>query len=252
MTTPGLDFSGKIVAVTGASRGLGRQIVQGFADCGASVIVIGRDAANCEAAAAELTAGGATAVSMPCDVSGWAACEELTRRIGEAFGKLDVLVNNAGMSPVLRRLTDLDEAGYDAIFDTNTKSVFRLSTLAAELMKAGGGGAIVNISSTAAALAPAAVAPYAGAKAAVETLTRALARSYGPKVRVNAIQCGTFRTDLTAGFVDLPAFQQHVQTTNPARRIGDPGEVVGAALYLASPLASYTSGAVLKVDGGEA
>jgi NAD(P)-dependent dehydrogenase (short-subunit alcohol dehydrogenase family) len=120
------------------------------------------------------------------------------------------------------------------------------------MMKAGEGGSIVNISSTAAVLSPAAVAPYAGAKAAVESLTRALARSYGPKVRANVIQCGTFRTDLTAGFVDHPAFQEQVKMNNPARRIGDPAEVVGAALYLASPLASYTSGAVLKVDGGEA
>lgn len=252
MTKPGWDFTGKIVAVTGATRGLGRQIAQGFADCGASVVVISRKAADCEATAAELTAAGATPVAIPCDVSKWAAGEDLVKGIADRFGRLDVLVNNAGMSPVLRRLTDLDEAGYDAIFDTNVKSVFRLSTLGAELMKAGGGGAIVNISSTAAVLAPAAVAPYAGAKAAVETLTRALARSYGPKVRVNAIQCGTFRTDLTAGFVDLPAFQQQVQMANPARRIGDPAEVVGAALYLASDLASYTSGSVLKVDGGEA
>ncbi|MBU1375629.1 MAG: glucose 1-dehydrogenase [Alphaproteobacteria bacterium] len=252
MTRPDWDFTGKIVAVTGATRGLGRQIVQGFADRGASVVVVSRKASDCEATTAELTAAGATAVAIPCDVSQWAAGEELVKGIAARFGRLDVLVNNAGMSPVLRRLTDLDEAGYDAIFNTNVKSVFRLSTLAAELMKTNGGGAIVNISSTAAVLAPAAVAPYAGAKAAVEALTRGLARSYGPKVRVNAIQCGTFRTDLTAGFVDLPAFQQQVQMTNPARRIGDPTEVVGAALYLASDLASYTSGAVLKVDGGEA
>lgn len=252
MSKPGWDFSGKVVAITGASRGLGRQIAQGFADSGATVVVIGRDAANCDKTVEELTAGGATAVAKPCDVSSWAAGETLIRGIAEQFGRLDVLVNNAGMSPVLRRLTDLDEAGYDAIFDTNVKSVFRLSTLAADMMKAGEGGAIVNISSTAAVLSPAAVAPYAGAKAAVESLTRAIARSYGPKVRANVIQCGTFRTDLTAGFVDLPAFQQQVQMNNPARRIGDPAEVVGAALYLASPLASYTSGAILKVDGGEA
>lgn len=252
MTKPGFDFSEKVIAVTGASRGLGRKIVEGFADCGASVVVIGRDTANCETAVSELAASGAKAVAMPADVSNWTGAGDLIKAIAEGFGRLDVLVNNAGMSPVLRRLTDLDEAGYDAIYDTNVKSVFRLSTLAADLMKAGEGGAIVNISSTAAILSPAAVAPYAGAKAAVESLTRAIARSYGPKVRANVIQCGTFRTALTAGFVDLPAFQQQVQVNNPARRIGDPAEVVGAALYLASPLASYTSGAVLKVDGGEA
>lgn len=252
MAQPALDFEGKIVAVTGATRGLGRQIAQGFADCGATVAIVSRDTAQCEATAAEIVQSGGKAVGLPCDVSDWGAGKTLIESLAARFERLDVLVNNAGMSPVLRRLTDLDEAGYDAIFDTNVKSVFRLSTLAAELMAAGGGGAIVNISSTAAALAPAAVAPYAAAKAAVETLTRALARSYGPSVRVNAIQCGTFRTDLTAGFVDLPAFQKQVQMMNPAKRIGEPPEVVGAALYLASSLASYTSGAVLKVDGGEA
>lgn len=252
MTSPVFDFKDKVVAVTGASRGLGRQIAKGFADHGATVVVISRKAAACETAAAELSAEGATALAMPCDVSSWSAGEQLIKDISERFGRLDVLVNNAGMSPVLRKLTDLDEAGYDKIFNTNVKSVFRLSTLAAELMVAGEGGAIVNISSTAAVLAPAAVAPYAAAKAAVETLTRATARSYGPSVRVNAIQCGTFRTDLTAGFVDLPAFQKQVQMMNPARRIGEPAEVVSAALYLASASASYTSGAILKVDGGEA
>lgn len=252
MTSPTPEFKDKVVAVTGATRGLGRQIAQGFADQGATVVVVSRKAAECEATAAELSAAGGSAAAMPCDVSSWSACETLIAGIAERFGRLDVLVNNAGMSPVLRRLSDLDEAGYDTIFDTNVKSVFRLSTLAAERMAAAEGGAIVNISSTAAVLAPAAVAPYAAAKAAVETLTRAFARSYGPNVRVNAIQCGTFRTDLTAGFVDLPAFQKHVQMANPARRIGEPREVVSAALYLAGGSASYTSGAILKVDGGEA
>ena len=252
MTAKAFDFTGKVVLVTGATRGLGRRIVQGFVDCGARVVVASRDAAACRATAEELTAGGAEALPVAIDVAGWDAGADLLRQATEHFGQIDVLVNNAGMSPVLRRLTDLDEAGFDAIFDTNVKSVFRLSTLAAKQMAEGNGGAIVNISSTEAILAPAAVAPYAGAKAAVETITRGIARAYGPKVRVNAIQCGTFRTDLTAGFVDLPAFQKQVEIMNPARRVGSPEEVVGAALYLASDLAGYTSGSVLKVDGGEA
>lgn len=249
MTNLSVDFGGKVVIVTGATRGLGRQIVQGFYDAGASVVVASRSEEACRATAAEL---GENALPLACDVADWDACATLIGQTTEHFGRIDVLVNNAGMSPVLRRLTDLDEAGFNAIYNTNVKSVFRLSTLAAQAMAQGDGGAIINISSTAARLSPAAVAPYAGAKAAVESVTRAIARAYGPKVRANVIQCGTFRTDLTAGFVDHPEFQKQVAMTNPARRVGSPEEVVGAALYLAGPGASYTSGAVLKVDGGEA
>jgi NAD(P)-dependent dehydrogenase (short-subunit alcohol dehydrogenase family) len=249
MIKSSFDFADKVVVITGATRGLGRQIAQGFSDAGATIVVVSRKQEACDATVAELGKG---AVAKACNVADWEACGALIEGVIERFGKIDVLINNAGMSPVLRRLTDLDEAGFDKIYDTNVKSVYRLSSLAAMHMAKGEGGSIISISSTAAVLAPAPVAPYAGAKAAVEAVSRAVARAYGPKVRSNVIQCGTFRTDLTAGFVDLPEFQKQVAAVNPARRVGSPEEVVGAALYLASASASYTSGAVVKVDGGEA
>lgn len=252
MTDIFADLRGKIAFVTGATRGLGRQIADGLARHGASVAVVARKAGDCQTAAREIAALGAETLAVPCDVGDWTQCATALDTAYDRFGRIDILVNNAGMSPVLRKLTDLNEAGFDEIFNVNVKSVYRLSTLAAERMAGDRGGVILNISSTAAALASAPVAPYAGAKGAVNVLTKALARAYGPKVRVNAIMCGTFRTDLTAGFVDLPGFQKHVQIANPAKRIGDPREVTGAALYLASDASSYTSGAILTVDGGEA
>jgi NAD(P)-dependent dehydrogenase (short-subunit alcohol dehydrogenase family) len=252
MTAPAFDLNGRVALVTGATRGLGRAIAGGLAAAGAHVVVVARDADACRQTADALSATGPRAHAIAADVADWGAAPGLIADAAAAFGRLDVLVNNAGMSPVLRRLTDLDEAGFDQIFDVNVKSVWRLSTLAAEQMAAADGGSIVNISSTAAALASAPVAPYAAAKGAVNVLTRALARSYGPKVRVNAIMCGTFRTDLTAGFVDHPAFLKRLEAASPLRRVGEPAEVVGAALYFASDLSSYASGSILQLDGGEA
>jgi NAD(P)-dependent dehydrogenase (short-subunit alcohol dehydrogenase family) len=252
MTNVFSDLKGKIALVTGATRGLGRQIAEALAREGATIVVVSRNSADCEAAAKEIAAHGVEAYALPGDVGDWNRCAELVDGAYAKFGRVDVLVNNAGMSPVLRKLTDLDEASFDAIFDVNVKSVYRLSTLIGERMAAGEGGSIINISSTAAALASAPVAPYAAAKGAVNVLSKALARFYGPKVRVNTIMCGTFRTDLTAGFVDHPGFVKHVQSANPAKRVGDPPEIAAAALYLASAASSYTSGAILTVDGGEA
>lgn len=252
MSKPEFALQGRVAIVTGGSRGLGRQIALGLAQCGARVVVVAQDAERLAQAVAALKDTGAEAIGLVADVSDWNAAPGLIADAQAAFGRIDILVNNAGMSPVLRRLTDLDEAGFDRIFAVNVKSVWRLSTLAAEAMAAGGGGSIINISSTAAALGSAPVAPYAAAKGAVNVLTRALARSYGPAVRVNAIMCGTFRTDLTAGFVDHPAFQKRIAAVSPLQRVGEPGEVVGAALYFASDLASYATGSILQLDGGEA
>ncbi|MFN3370419.1 MAG: SDR family NAD(P)-dependent oxidoreductase [Sphingomonadaceae bacterium] len=252
MTAPAFDLSERVAIVTGATRGLGRAIAGGLAAAGAHVVVVARDPDACRRTADELSASGPRAHPLAADVADWAAAPALIEAAAAAFGRLDLLVNNAGMSPVLRRLTDLDEAGFDQIFDVNVKSVWRLSTLAAERMLAGAGGGILNISSTASVLGSAPVAPYAAAKGAVNVLTRALARAYGPKIRVNAILCGTFRTDLTAGFVDHPAFVKRIEAVSPLKRVGDPAEVVGAALYFASDLSSYASGSLLQLDGGEA
>jgi NAD(P)-dependent dehydrogenase (short-subunit alcohol dehydrogenase family) len=251
MSVPYEDLKGKVALVTGATRGLGRHIAEGLARAGASIVVAARDASACESTAREFEALGVKALPAPVDVGSWDGCAELVEKAYSHFGRVDVLINNAGMSPVLRKLTDLDEKGFDTIFNVNVKSIYRLSTLTAERMAAGDGGSILNISSTAAALASAPVAPYAAAKGAVNVLTKALARSYGPKVRVNAIMCGPFRTDLTASFIDHPGFQKHVQAATPLKRVGDPPEIVGAALYFASNISSFTSGAILTVDGGE-
>lgn len=248
---PKLDFTDKVVMITGASRGLGRAMTEGFAKGGAAIAAIARKQDGLDELARELDAQGTEVFTHSANVGDWDAGAEAIEAVKARFGRIDVLVNNAGASPVLGKLTDLDEAGFDKIFDVNVKSVWRLSTLAAEMMVEAGGGAIVNISSTAAALASAPVAPYAAAKGAVNVMTKALARAYGPTVRVNGVMYGAFRTDLTKSFIDHPAFLKRLQATSPAGRPGEPDEAAGAVLYLASGLASHTSGAIVTVDGGE-
>lgn len=248
---PNLDFKDKVVVITGASRGLGRAMAEAFAKHGASIAAIARKPEGLAALAKDLEGTGTEVFTHAANVGDWDAAKEALEAAKAHFGRVDVLINNAGVAPILSKPTDLDEAGFDKIFNVNAKSVWRLSTLAGEMMADGEGGAIVNISSTAAVLGSAQVAPYAAAKGAVNVMTKALARAYGPKVRVNGVMYGAFRTDLTAAFIDHPGFLKALKATSPAGRPGEPEEAVGAVLYLASNLASHTSGSTITVDGGE-
>jgi NAD(P)-dependent dehydrogenase (short-subunit alcohol dehydrogenase family) len=166
------------------------------------------------------------------------------------FGRLDVLVNNAGMSPLYDRLENVTEELFDKVIGVNLKGPFRLSARAAVLMAAGGGGTVVNISSIAAVRPAAHQVPYALAKAGLNCLTVAMSHAYGPAVRVNAVMAGPFLTDVSRAW-DMAAFEERARRDIPMGRAGQPHEVVGAVLYLVTDASSYTTGAVLKVDGGE-
>jgi NAD(P)-dependent dehydrogenase (short-subunit alcohol dehydrogenase family) len=250
--TVSFDLTGRVAVVTGGSRGLGREIADALADHGATVVVASRDAAACEQAAAALSARtGRESVGMACHVGRWEECDRLVDRVHERFGRLDVLVNNAGMSPLYDRLEDVTEELFDKVLAVNLKGPFRLSARAAVLMAAGSGGAIVNITSIAAVRPTSRQAPYAVAKAALGCLTVAMAQAYGPQVRVNAVMAGPFLTDVSRAW-DMDAFAERAARDIPLGRAGQPSEIAGAVLYLVSDAASYTSGAVLKVDGGEA
>lgn len=245
-------FEGRVVVVTGGSRGLGRSMAQGFAGAGATVVVASRDRGHCEQVAMELTAStGNDAVGLGCHVGRWQECDDLVDEVERRFGRLDVLVNNAGMSPLYEGLGGVSEALFDKVMDVNLKGPFRLSVRAAQLMTSAGSGAIVNITSIAAVRPGAHQVPYALAKAGLNCLTVAMAHACGPQVRVNAVMAGPFLTEVSASW-DMAAFQERAEREIPLRRAGRPEEVVGAVLHLASDAASYTSGAVLKVDGGEA
>ncbi|MGW0177554.1 SDR family NAD(P)-dependent oxidoreductase [Rhodococcus sp. NPDC003322] len=249
MTAPALPLEGKVALVTGGSRGLGREMVLAFAKAGADTIIVSRKIDSCEALAAEVAeTTGRRALPVACHVGDWDAQDQLVARAYEEFGKVDILVNNAGMSPLYSSLEEISEALFDKVFDVNLKGAFRLTTLIAPRMAAGAGGSIINISSIASERPTPGDLPYAAAKAGLNILTKGFAQAYGPNVRVNAIMAGPFLTDISKAW-DMDVVAEKMAAL-PLGRAGNPDEIIGAALYLAGPSSTYTSGAILPVDGG--
>lgn len=243
-------LDGRVAVVTGGSRGLGLAMSHAFADAGATVVVASRKAQACVAVADELTARtGRPAMGTACHVGRWEDCDRLIDDVMDRYGRIDVLVNNAGVSPLYPSLADIGEELFDKVLAVNLRGAFRLSSLAGPIMAAGDGGSIINISSIAAVQPAPTELPYAAAKAGLNALTLGMARAFGPTVRVNAIMPGMFLTDISKAW-DPDEFTRVVQYDIPLRRGGEPHEVVGAALYLATDVSSYTTGAVIKIDGG--
>ena len=242
------DLTGKVAVVTGGSRGLGRAMVRAFAAAGADVMIVSRKLEACEALAREVElAYGVRTLAHACHVGRWDELDALVDAAWAHFGSVDVWVNNAGMSPVYDDLVHVSEKLFDTVVNVNFKGPFRLCALVGDRMAKGGGGSVINVSSTGSIRVEPSIVPYGGAKAALNAITSGFASAHGPKVRFNVLMAGPFRTDATAGWGDdvHTAMQRHA-----LGRIGEPDEVVGAALYLASDASSYTTGAVLRVDGG--
>lgn len=249
-SAPGFDLEGRVALVTGGSRGLGRAMAYGLARCGANVVIASRNGEACVEFAEELTSvTGVEARGLSAHVGRWDALDELAEASWAAFGKVDVLINNAGMSPLYDSVTDVSEELFDKVLAVNLKGPFRLTALLGTKMADAGGGSIINISSAGAVHPRAHILPYAAAKAGLNALTVGFAHTFGPTVRVNAIMAGTFLTDVSLAW-DAEAFAAR-SATFAARRGGEPDEIVGAALYLASDLSSYTTGSILTVDGGQ-
>lgn len=245
-----IDLTGKVALVTGGSRGLGRAIAHGIALAGGDVVIASRDGEACERVAAELAEEtGSRARGIAAHVGNWSALDELVDTVYAEFGRLDVLVNNAGMSPLYDGEENVSEELFDKVVGVNLKGPFRLMATAGARMAAADGGSIVNISSAGAVHPRPGILPYAAAKAGLNALTAGFAHALGPKVRVNAIMAGTFLTDISKAW-DQDAFAARAQAF-ALKRGGEPDEIVGAALYLASDVSSYTTGAVLTVDGGQ-
>jgi NAD(P)-dependent dehydrogenase (short-subunit alcohol dehydrogenase family) len=243
------DLSGKVVLVTGGSRGLGRAMVLGFAAHGADVIIASRKFDACEAVAAEVRAMGRRALPVAAHVGRWDDCDALVHHVYGQFGRIDVLVNNAGMSPLYSKLSEVTEEMFDKVLAVNLKGPFRLSALIGERMAQGDGGSIINVSSVAAVNPAPNAEPYGAAKAGLNNLTRSFAFAFGPKVRVNSIMAGPFLTDISKAW-DMEVFKQRAATRIALKRGGEADEIVGAALYFASSASSFTTGAILRVDGG--
>ncbi len=224
-------------------------MVHGFAAAGADVVVTSRKLDACESVAAEVKeATGRRVAAISAHIGHWDELDGLVDRAYEEFGRIDVLVNNAGMSLLYGSVTDVTEALWDRVVDLNLKGVFRLSALVGTRMVADGSGSIINVS-TVGSIRPAPdILPYAAAKAGVNALTVGFARAFGPNVRVNCIMAGPFLTDVSKSW-DMEAFAKGARR-HAIARAGEPDEIVGAALYFASDASSFTTGSVLRVDGG--
>jgi NAD(P)-dependent dehydrogenase (short-subunit alcohol dehydrogenase family) len=250
MTVTDIDLTGRVAVVTGGSRGLGLAIVRGLAQAGATVAIASRKIDSCNAVAEEIIAAGGKASAHAFDAGSWEDCDRLYAEVTQRWGGAQILVNNAGKSPVAPSSLATSADLFDKVIAINLRSAFRLSALFGTQMHAGPGGAIVNISSTGSLRPDPSFAPYAAAKAGLNVLTTTFAQEFGPKVRVNTVMPGPFHTDATSAWSRSDAFSQHAERFMPLGRAGEPQEIVGAVLYLVSDLASFTTGASLAVDGG--
>ena len=243
---PLFDFTGKVALVTGGSRGLGYHMVKALAERGADVIVASRKLENCETVAEECRALGRKAMAYGVHCGRWDEIDALIEASYAEFGRVDILINNAGMSPACAS-HEMPENLFDSVLNLNFKGPFRLASQVAFRMSEGDGGCIVNISSTGALMPLPMVIPYGSAKAALNAMSVSLSREYAPKVRVNIISPGPFLTDIAEAWDPKKRETQPVALGRPGR----PEEIVTAALMLASPASSYTTGALLRVDGGQ-
>lgn len=239
----------KVVVITGGSRGMGKAMAHGFASEGATVVIASRKLDNCVELADELSAKyEVKAMPVACNVSQWEDCDALVDAVYAELGQIDVLINNAGLSPLYPSLPEVSETYFDKVIAVNLKGPFRLSALVGHRMSEGDGGSIINIGSIEAIRPNTHSLPYAAAKAGLHILTEGFAHAYGPKVRVNTIQCGPFLTDISEAWT--PQMRQEFEETLALKRCGEPHEVVGAAMYFASDASSFCTGAVLRLDGG--
>ena len=248
MSNNPFDLSGKVALITGGSRGLGRQMALAFAEHGADVAIVSRKMEQCEAVAAEVEALGRRAFPFACHVGRWAELDPMVEAVYAHFGRVDILVNNAGMSPLYPSLDEVSEELFDKVIAINLKAPFRLMAVVGKRMHDGDGGVVINVSSTASVAPSPGSQPYGAAKAGLNAITGAFAHAYAPNVRVNCIMAGPFLTDISKAW-DMQVFQKRADRM-ALRRGGEPSEIVGAALYFASSASSFTTGAVLPVDGG--
>jgi NAD(P)-dependent dehydrogenase (short-subunit alcohol dehydrogenase family) len=250
------SLEGKVAIVTGAGRGIGKSIALGLADAGADVVVCARTAADIVATAAEIRAKGRKSLPLPTDVRFAEQVASLVEKSVAEFGRIDILVNNAGGSFIAATM-DLSEGGWDAIVRENLKSVFLCSKAAARVMIAQKSGNIVNIASIAGTASYTLCSPYGAAKAGLINFTATLAVELAPhNIRVNAIAPGSIAT---GGFLQLlnaepgevkPEEKGGLLPSIPLGRYGQPEDIVGAAVFLASDASSYVTGQTLVVDGG--
>jgi NAD(P)-dependent dehydrogenase (short-subunit alcohol dehydrogenase family) len=245
------DLTGRVAVVTGASRGIGEAIARAFAERGAQVVVSSRKQEGCEAVAAAINAAGGKASAVACHIGDMEALGKLFATVQEKFGRVDVLVNNAATNPYYGHILDTDLGAFQKTVDVNVRGYFYASVLAARIMRTHGGGSIINVASVNAVRPAPLQGIYSITKGAVLNMTKAFARECGPDgIRCNAILPGLVRTKLASAlFEDKDAYDYFVGNS-PLRRAGEPPDIAGAAVFLASDAAAYVTGEFLVVDGG--
>ena len=249
-----LSLDGRVALVTGGSKGIGRQIALTFAEAGADVALAARGQDDLERTAKEVEAAGRRALAVPTDVSDPAAVQALVDRTVGAFGGFDILVNNAGAAPFLSALETIRPEGFEKYFRINFLSAFHVTRSAAPVLLArpSGTACVLNVASVAAYIANPGLSYYGTAKAALVNLTRTLALEWASAgIRVNAVAPGWIETDMNVVGRQNEAWDRQVLGSIPLGRWGQPRDVANAALFLCSPLASWITGTVLVVDGGQ-
>jgi len=250
MSTSLFDLSGKTALVTGSSRGLGRAIAEGFAKAGARLIINGTDPARTEAAAGEFRSHGYQAQACAFDVTDEAGIVQAFERLDADGVPVDILVNNAGIQH-RKPLVEFTTAEWRKVIETNLTSAFVIGREAAKRMIPRGRGKIINIGSLGSELARPTIAPYTTAKGGIRNLTRAMAVEWAQHgIQANAIGPGYMLTDMNQALVSNPDFQSWLMSRVPAKRWGNPDELVGAAIFLASDASTYVNGQTIYVDGG--
>jgi len=242
-------LDGRAALVTGGGRGIGRASALALAEAGADVAVAARRLEDLEAVAEQVRRLGRRALAVACDVNVGEQLDELVARSLESFGRIDVVVNNAGGTPPTPMLQLSDEA-FEQAFHFNVTSAMRLSRKAIPAMLEREGGAIVNVSSALSHMVESGFTAYGTAKAALSHLTRLMACEFAPRVRVNALAVGATVTDALAPFLKAGDLQQQMEALTPMARLGDPEDIACAVLYLASPAAAWVTGKVFEIDGG--
>jgi len=243
---PLFDLTGKVALVTGGSRGLGYQMVKAFAERGADVVIASRKLENCETVAEEMRGLGRKALPVSVHAGKWAELDQLIEKSYAEFGKVDILVNNAGMSPSMPS-HEVPENLFDSVLNLNFKGPFRLATQVAKRMADGDGGCIINVSSTGSVMPLPNVIPYGSSKAALNAMSMSLAWEYAPKVRVNTLMPGGFRTDIVEAWPDKGLGPINI----PRGHAANPEDIVTAALFLASPASVNVTGSLVRCDGGQ-
>jgi NAD(P)-dependent dehydrogenase (short-subunit alcohol dehydrogenase family) len=247
------DLTGKVAIVTGSTKGLGRAMVSGLAAAGAAVVVSSRKQELCDEVAAEVRAeSGGDALGLACHVGDWDAIPPFVEAVRARFGRIDVLINNAGISPAPMTASAMTLDYWRKVFSVNLEGPLRMSQCVAPVMRDGGGGSIVNIGTMAAYSGGPNVCAYGASKAALVNLTKSNAQEWAPwKVRVNALSPGPFTSEMVEGAAKLrPEFKELIASGTMQKRIADPSEIVGPVLYLASDASSFVTGDDISVSGG--